>query len=241
MIKQTPGKLFLSDERGVTETTQFRRYSTFHFGAYVQAHKEAFGNLQAVNEETLGGAQHVTLAVTEASYILIIPITGAVSAGLLQETSALIHVEEMLLLTVPAGRTLSFVNPYETELITFLHLWVRIPQLTEGASNRLFTFNCEDHPNQLVEVRQLVPKVYRPVLALPFKVSIGRFAGRQETTYLLHRPSSQLFVFVLAGAFEVEGRLLHEKDGLALWDTPAVELEALSNEAVVVTIELETS
>ncbi|WP_165699302.1 pirin family protein [Hymenobacter jejuensis] len=49
---------------------------------------------------------------------------------------------------------------------------------------------------------------------------------------------SRFFAFVVAGAFEVEGRLLHERDGLALWDVQEVELEALSNDALVLVLEL---
>jgi redox-sensitive bicupin YhaK (pirin superfamily) len=207
----------------------------------VHEHKQPFGSLQAINEETLAGGQRVTLEVAQTSHVLIIPITGAVRVGQTQEVLAMVNVEEMHLLTVPAGGTLYFANPYDTELITFLHLWIKVSQTAADASSRLFTFNCEDHPNQLVELKQLVPKVYRPVIELPFKVSIGRFGGRHETVYTLKKPTSQLFVFVLAGAFEVEGRLLHEKDGLALWDIQEVELEALSNEAVVVAIELDVS
>jgi quercetin 2,3-dioxygenase len=37
----------------------------------------------------------------------------------------------------------------------------------------------------------------------------------------------------------MEGRLLHAKDSLALWDTKAVELEALSENALVLILELE--
>jgi hypothetical protein len=41
----------------------------------------------------------------------------------------------------------------------------------------------------------------------------------------------------LAGAFEAEGRLLHEKDGRAPWDAPApVEIEALSNNALLLEV-----
>jgi len=37
--------------------------------------------------------------------------------------------------------------------------------------------------------------------------------------------------------FEAEGRLLHERDGLALWDTVEIEMEALSNDAIILLIE----
>lgn len=51
-------------------------------------------------------------------------------------------------------------------------------------------------------------------------------------------PAARGFALVLAGAFEVAGRLLHAHDGLALWDTAAVALEALGNDAVLLVLEL---
>jgi hypothetical protein len=69
-------------------------------------------------------------------------------------------------------------------------------------------------------------------------LSLGRFAGRRGATYELP-PGRLFFGFVLAGAFEAEGRLLHEKDGLALWEVPApVEIEALSNHALLLVLTL---
>jgi hypothetical protein len=44
-------------------------------------------------------------------------------------------------------------------------------------------------------------------------------------------------IFVLNGAFEAKGCLLHERDGLALWDTNEIEMEALSNDAMMLVIE----
>jgi hypothetical protein len=46
------------------------------------------------------------------------------------------------------------------------------------------------------------------------------------------------FAFVVAGAFEVEGRLLHQNDGLALWNTSVIELEALSENVVILVVEV---
>ncbi|WP_262891527.1 pirin family protein [Adhaeribacter radiodurans] len=47
-----------------------------------------------------------------------------------------------------------------------------------------------------------------------------------------------LYFCAYRGAFEVQGRLLHEKDSLALWDTEEVELEALSNHIRILIMEL---
>ena len=73
---------------------------------------------------------------------------------------------------------------------------------------------------------------------MPATLSVGKFSGRAETVYHSKQSSANVFVFVLEGAFEVEGRLLHARDGLALWQTTAVEMEALSNDALVMLVEM---
>lgn len=46
-----------------------------------------------------------------------------------------------------------------------------------------------------------------------------------------------VFAFVIEGAFEIQGRLLEAKDGLALWNDNEIEMEALSNGAIILLIE----
>ena len=66
--------------------------------------------------------------------------------------------------------------------------------------------------------------------------SIGKFSVRGETIYKSSN-GNYYFLFVIAGAFEAEGRLLHERDGHALLDTNEIEIETLSNDAMMFMIE----
>ncbi|MBC6612192.1 hypothetical protein H8B15_14785 [Hymenobacter sp. BT507] len=232
-MTQASGKIFLADQRGVEETAQFRRYSTLQFGAYCHEHKQALGRLLAVNEELVVGGARVTVAAAQAVHVLIIPITGAVQIGVEAEGPVQIDVEEMYALTVPAGSTLHFTNPYDNALIDFLHLWIAADPAQSAAAGYVSQFSFAAIAGRLLP---LLPPIGAPN-ALPCTVSLGRFDGRQEVVYPL-AGKAQFFAFVLAGAFEAEGRLLHEKDGLALWDTKEVELEALSNGALLVVVEL---
>lgn len=234
MYLLNPGKLFLADQRGVLETTQFRRSSTFQFGSYVHEHKQPFGCLFAFNEETLAGGHTVSLPVAEATYLLVLPITGAVWAGIGPGPATLVDVAQLHVLSATAGSSVQFTNPYETDLISFLHVWLRAPATTETKA-QVFAFDLDSRPNQLVAATPAFCRLPAGTLppSLPFRVRMGQFAGRAETTCALLQGGS-FFAFVLAGAFEVAGRLLHASDGLALWDTPLVELEALSNDAVII-------
>jgi redox-sensitive bicupin YhaK (pirin superfamily) len=237
MMKQTPGKIFVADERGLMETTQFRRYSTFNFGAYFNEHKTPFGSLYALNEETLAGFHSIDFVAEQASYVLVLPITGTVQVAPQPTVPIRIDVEELQVFTLPANSTIRFTNPYETELISFLHLWLTAEPTDYNVSTQHFTFDFQALENRLVEV---TPGRGQPKLesTLPFALSLGCFAGRHEAVYTAKEEGARFFVFVLAGAFELEGRLLHEKDGLALWGTTDFELEALSNNALLLVLEL---
>lgn len=67
---------------------------------------------------------------------------------------------------------------------------------------------------------------------------IGKYDGRRDDIYRLSNEAAGVFVFVIEGAFEVQNRLLHPRDGLVLWDLAEVEFEALSNEAMLMLIEV---
>lgn len=239
MSRQVPGKIYLADQRGLLETSQFRRQSTFSFGAFQREHKQPFGRLYGLNEETLAGGHAVEFAVAADSYIVLLPITGAVAYGTSGGTRGTVEAEELTTIAAPAGTVLTLRNPFGDELISCLHLWVRATQPLAGPPLATTTaFAGQLLQNQL---RQLVSARAEDHLPgepdLPFTLSLGRFMGRHEAVCPA-APGSRLFAFVIAGAFELEGRLLHEKDGLALWDATEIELEALSNHALVLVLEL---
>ncbi|GAB3584771.1 pirin family protein [Hymenobacter daeguensis] len=231
MIPQTPGKIFLAAERGLTESDRFRRYSTFNFGPWAHAHKGPFGRLYGLNEETLAGNHTLHFTVAEASHVLIMPLAGAVELGCAGMPATTIGVEETLLLTLPAGSVLQVGNPFATELVGFLHIWLLADAPVSAVTAQQAPFRFADSPSALMPLFLAAP-------GRPLAASIGQFAGRREAIYRPSSPAASVYAFVLAGAFEVEGRLMHEKDGLALWDTAEFELEALSNDAVVLVLEL---
>lgn len=117
------------------------------------------------------------------------------------------------------------VNPYATELVNFLQIQVAVSN--KIVSQELVRFNLV-HKNQLLSMSNACLPIY-----------IGKFDGREESIYQPHNQQSSIFAFVITGAFEVQNRLLEPRDGLLLKNlTTAVEFEALSNEAIILFLEV---
>ena len=103
--------------------------------------------------------------------------------------------------------------------------------------NQLFSFDLDGNRNYLINVTgSTTIEPGNPI------VSIGKFSARNEAIYKMQNEQNHLFVFVIEGVFEVQGMLLQSKDGLGLRNEgEGIELEALSNDSIVLIIELNKS
>ncbi|MGI4020642.1 MAG: hypothetical protein ACRYFA_03990 [Janthinobacterium lividum] len=231
----SPGQIYLADQRGLAETNSFRRYCTFNYAAYFAEHRKPFGKLEVFNDEILAAKQASDFNIKQAAYIVLIPVTGEIIFEDAQGKVTTVDVGEIFVSHQLKNSSFKILNPYEADWINFLYLQV---QANEEASNpvaKTFSFDFDATPNALIKV---VSGEKETTQTLPFNMYMGRFDGRSDTVFTMQNSSSKLFAFVIAGAFEFQGRLLHERDGLALWDLHEADLEALSNNAVVLMLEI---
>jgi hypothetical protein len=212
MVPQSKGKIFLSAERGLKELSGYRSYHTFNFGQYYNEHKMPFGGLYVLNEDTLAGKQTVTAQIEQDSDIILIPVVGAVECNKIR-----VEAGESLHLHTKAGTSLVIANPYKTELVKYLQVWMKTQHVT---GPELTSFNLHADRNQLFEVND--------------NIWIGKFDARKEAVYQIEKPGNGVFVFVIEGEFEVQYRLLQTGDSLALWEIETVELEALSDGIILI-------
>lgn len=225
----SPGKIFLDDQRGFTQNDIQQRYCTFNFGDFRREGKEPFCNLYTLNDEVLSAGSVSKQTALHNNYLLLVPITGSI---IYTDNIRWLELEpgEALMVPMIEGTDFKISNSYPTNWVNYLRIEIKCDGLFAGMAAR-FRFDLEERPGQLIPLINSA--------ALPFKLHIGRFAGREEAVYCPANQSSKTFSFVIAGAFELQNRLLHERDGLALWDAGCVEAEALSNNAILLIIELQ--
>ncbi|TMI96721.1 MAG: hypothetical protein E6H06_03200 [Bacteroidetes bacterium] len=233
MIKQSKGKIFLADERGINERAGFRSLRTFNFETYFNEHKRPLGDLCVLNDDVLDSGRSVRQSVEERSYVILLPVVGVISYTDLTGYSNLVAAGQSLITLHEQGSKFEITNPYDEELVNFLQIWMRADE-QEGIKAFLSTYrNVNDNLNNIIPVFWDAKKTFSPFYA----ISIGKFSGRGETVYNRKYNDTGIFIYVLDGVFEVEGRLLHRRDALALWNREVVELEALSNDAFILVLE----
>ncbi|MCC6287025.1 MAG: hypothetical protein IT249_04005 [Chitinophagaceae bacterium] len=231
MIEQSNAKIFLAKERGKNETAVMRSYKTFNSGNYFNEHKTAFGNLYLLNDDTLAPAETIKMIVEEESYIVFLPVAGGInytdSTG---HKVTIMAGEAQIKLTLP-GTIVEIENAYEDSLVNYLHIRFRPVAAPASAIHELVSFNIDRNKNRLVQVSRQNP-------GLPFMLSMVKLGGRSAIAYEPCNKKNGVYAYVIEGAFEVQYRLLHERDGLALRELPEMEAEALSNDAILLIAEV---
>lgn len=234
MTTRAQAKIFLADERGLSETQSSASRYTFSFGKFVNEHKGPFGDLYAVNDEVLDADRSLRIPVDEYSYVILLPVMGAVGYKDTSGNSNLAAAGQMAIIMEDKGETIEITNPFDEGLVNFLLICIKTDIVRATKGSCLCTCNVNKCLNGLLKISP----VSLGTSSLPFSVFVGKFEGRGEATYRTKKRNAGLFVFVIEGAFEVQGRLLHARDGLALWDTEEAEIEALSNDALILVMEL---
>jgi len=226
-MELNPGQIYLADQRGLIENASVQKHCTFNFERYQNEHREPSSALFLFNDEFIAGGKLNFFLAKENSIQIFLPITGGLDI-LAKEEEYAVETGQIQVFMVEKGEVLEISNPYPKDTVNYLQIGFK----TEAfffKQKEPFNFNFDEKPNTLIDV----VASYK----LPFFLSTGRFSGRTEINYSVKDNTNRIFAFVIDGAFEIEGRLLHARDGLALWECNEIELEALSNNAIVVVIE----
>lgn len=229
MEATTGATIYLASQRGCSQTDSFRSYHTFNYAKYFNEHRKPFGHLKAFNDNTLKESFTIRQTVHDTTLVILLPMVGACeykSSGV----QGLADVGQIIAICVHKDTEFEISNPYESELINYLHIELIIdcPLNFTNCSE----FDLDTHKNKLVAPFADQPFIHKNVL-----IHLGKFQGREECVYKLQDASKRIFAFVIEGAFEFQNRLLHARDGLLLRNAAEIEFEALSNDAIILLIE----
>lgn len=227
MIAQIPAQIYKSDSRGVFNSVKHNRFATFNFEQYQDLSRNAFGSLRVLNEIILAPQQHISRFINSKTNVVILPLFGAIEYKDSIGNAEFLYVDQIRVIAADDDLTLEIFNPYENENVSYLEIEFDMGKqyFKNYFQQYKFDFSTHNKLYSLFEVER----------ALGF---IGIYDGRKEGLFKLRNPKNGVFVFVLHGVFEVEDRLLEAKDGLALKETGKVEWEALSENAILMVIEV---
>jgi len=230
-------QIYKSEQRGYVESDIFRRFCIFNFDDYRAISRNGFGSLQAVNDETLAAGNKIIRHIDANTDILFLPLVGGIAYKDSLGNHDIIGTGQLRVFSATKGMSYEIINLYEEELVNYLQIWLR--------PNKPFSASQSNQKDFNLKRNALVPLFEGYISDDAFLKTntgalgfIGIFDGRQQGGYTLKKTENGLFVFVIHGAFEFEDRLIENRDGLSLAGVSEVTFEALSENAIVLILEV---
>jgi hypothetical protein len=217
-MRQTEGIIYLSEHRECFQTDTFRSYFTLPNPTSTSP----FTSLIKFLDNTLS-AQKTSIFLADDDYVIILlPLVGAVEV-FYQNESNILNPGELACFSIKNQDEILIQNPYETELINYLEIWIK-PEKQMPHGKYFYEFDLEKNVNSLFQIAENY---------LTEKVFMGKFGGRKEGVLPIENSA---FVFIINGAFEVQNRLLEARTGLSLWNLDELEVEGLAYENIILVI-----
>lgn len=216
MWDPTQSVMYLASRRDTEETVNHRISKSLAEPAH---------GLEAWDDVVLAPDKRVYRRFEKEVLMFIMPMVGEVDYEDEKGNLFSVAAGQLLLIPLAAGVQASVRNVYQDALVNCLISAVATAHRPALKAPELVPVNLHQFSNVLGSLNNLYLPVY-----------IGNFQGRSEAT--LETQDHKLFVFVMEGAFEVQHRLVEYRDGMMLWNTSQVELEALSNDATLLILDL---
>lgn len=223
---QVPSQILRADTLKRIEDTTFRCVSIFSNNIASSENETSFLPLESMQEVTVAPQNSQTISIEEKVACIILPLVGSIHCRINGQENVHLFTEQVMHITGYGKANGQITNTSEESLISYLQIGIRSENISKNTIE-IGAFSSN------------VKNVFLPIFETSnAKGSIGFFEGRREEIYSLKDKKNGVLAFVINGAFEFQNRLLENKDAIKIWDLMEIELEALSENAIIIIVEL---
>jgi len=224
-----------SDSRGKAEHGWLKSRHTFSFASYHNPDRMGFGKLRVLNDDIVEPDMGFGTHPHDNMEIISIPIEGTLHHKDSMGNEHIISSGEVQIMSAGTGITHSEYNASSTEPVNFLQIWVlpkkiniqpRYAQKSIKSTNNEFKAIVTPNPenDNTVWINQ---EAY---------FSLSNLEAGKSISYQCHFDNPAVYIFLISGEINIDGDVLHHRDGIALSNVEQIEIGA-NNESTILCIE----
>ena len=230
--------LHKAETRGDANHGWLHSRHTFSFADYYDPERIHFGALRVLNDDEVAAGMGFGTHPHSNMEIISIPLEGDLEHKDSMGTVAVIKNGDVQVMSAGSGITHSEYNRNKDKPVKFLQIWVipnkknatpRYGQITLNLADRHNTFQKIVSPNASDGATWINQDAW---------FSLGRFDKDFAIDYSIHKKGNGVYAFVLKGDVTIEGNALNQRDALGIWDTDKISVNANSQDAEVLLMEV---
>ncbi|MDB5132696.1 MAG: yhhW 2 [Mucilaginibacter sp.] len=218
-----------ADSRGKVDLGWLKSYHTFSFGNYYDPARINFGALRVLNDDTVEGGEGFGDHPHDNMEIISIPLTGGLKHRDSMDNVAVISDGDIQVMSAGTGIFHEEHNDDPEEKVQFLQIWIYPNQLNVEPRYGQLTLNKAARHNKLQQILSPNPDDPGVWIYQDAWFYLGNFDKGLQCVYRLKDKSNGVYVFVINGHAEINGRQLHTRDGLGLWELETITISFFEN------------
>ena len=230
--------LYRANTRGHANHGWLDTFHTFSFADYCNPERIHFGALRVLNDDTVLGGKGFGRHPHDNMEIITIPICGGVKHADSIGNSGVINQGDVQVMSAGTGIFHSEFNASRIEPVNFFQIWVFSNRKNVTPRYEQKQMDFLDHKNKLSEIVTPHPSDHALWIYQNAWFSIGAFDRGAGLVYEPKDSGNGVFVMVIQGSFRVASEDLSARDGLGVWETREFGLEAASDDARILLIDV---
>lgn len=213
-------------------------HHTFSFANYHNPDRMHFGVLRVLNDDRVDAGMGFGRHPHDNMEIISIPLEGDLEHQDSMGNVAVIKKGDIQVMSAGTGIYHSEYNKNKDKLTKFLQIWVYPNKKNVTPRYDQITLSENERHNKLQQILSPDANDAGVWIHQDAWFHLGRFDKNVATEYQLKKDGNGIYAFVIKGDFNIGNITLNERDGLGIWDTKAITLEALSENAEILLMEV---
>lgn len=218
--------------RGHSQYDWLDSYHTFSFDEYFDSARINFGALRVLNDDRVASGTGFQTHPHKNMEIVSIPLKGVLEHGDSKNNSRAITVGDIQVMSAGTGIFHSEMNGSQTDPVEFLQIWIMPRERNTHPVYNDYSIRELERKNELALI--LSPDGSTPASLLQDTwFSIGKIEAGRKLGYHLHQSHGGVYLFLIDGEINVDGSLLHSRDGMGIYETNHFELETIKDSHIL--------
>jgi len=197
-----------------------------------------FGALRVLNDDRVNQGMGFGTHPHDNMEIISIPLEGDLEHKDSMGNTTVIKEGDVQVMSAGTGIYHSEYNKNKDKITKFLQIWIIPNKQNVTPRYDQITLNLSDRHNKLQQVLSPNPDDDGVWVHQDAWFHMGKFDLGFKINYYLKKPGNGIYIFVLNGDVKINAQELNQRDALGLTDANNLTIEALSQNAEILIMEV---
>lgn len=219
--------LHTATSRGHANHEWLVAHHSFSFASWYNPERVHFGMLRVLNDDIVKAGFGFGKHPHDNMEIITIPLKGALEHKDNIGGHGIIKRNDIQVMSAGSGIEHSEFNHSKEEDVQLFQLWIFSDRKNVTPRYDQKTFNEADRINKF----QTVVKPFGNEGLWIYQnayISLANFIDPQHTIYTINSKGNGVYILLIEGSIEIDGKTLNKRDAIGVWNVDSVEIKIIS-------------